>query len=433
MRVLIAATGSYGDIYPFVAIGRDLKRRGHDVRFFASSYFTPLVERSGLTAVGIGSPDAYEAVIRHPDVFHPKKGIRLVARTNLEYLPEVYERMDEQIVPRETIVIGSTLAFAARLFQETRGVPTATVHLAPSLFRSAVAPPRFDESGLLEKLPAFVNRALFYVVDRLVVDPTFCPGFNRFRAGLGLPPVKGLFGDWMHQANVVVGLFPSWFAEKQRDWPGNIHLTGFPLEDGSKSGESLSQEAAKFLDSAKRPVIFTAGTAATTETRFFEESAEACRLAGIDGIFLTRYREQVPRDLPGNVRHFDYLPFSLSLPRVHALVHHGGIGTSSQALAAGVPQLVRPLAYDQFDNAHRLVRIGAARVLSPARYRAPAVAAALDELTGSEAVRAAALVLVKRKLESYDAVSATADVILKELTAKGSSRPSTSIRTPAAR
>ena len=85
MRGLISATGSYGDIYPFVAVGRELKRRGHDVRFFASSYFSFLVERSGLNAVGIGSKEAYEAVIRHPDAFHARKGIRLIARTNLEY------------------------------------------------------------------------------------------------------------------------------------------------------------------------------------------------------------------------------------------------------------------------------------------------------------------------------------------------------------
>ena len=99
-------------------------------------------------------------------------------------------------------------------------------------------------------------------------------------------------------------------------------------------------------------------------------------------------------------------------------MHHGGIGTSAQALAAGIPQLVRPLAYDQFDNAHRLSRLGVARTLSPARYRGPAAAAALEELTGSEAVRAVSASL-KRKLEGYDAVSATADVILRELTGKG--------------
>jgi UDP:flavonoid glycosyltransferase YjiC (YdhE family) len=417
MRVLIAASGSYGDIYPFIALGRELKRRGHDVRFFAASYFTPLVERSGLTAFGIGPKEAYEAAIRHPDAFHPKKGFRIIARATLEYLPDSYRLMEQHISPGETIVIGSTLVFGARLFQETRGIPTATVHLAPSVFRSAVAPPRFDESGILEKLPPFVNRALFAVMDRLVVDPVFCPTFNRFRAELGLEPLRRLFGDWMHQATVVVGLFPSWFAQRQRDWVGNIHLTGFPLEDGSKSGESLSPEAERFLDAAKRPVIFTAGSAATTETRFFRESAEACRLTGIEGLFLTRYREQIPEKLPNGVRHFDYLPFSLVLPRVRALVHHGGIGTSAQALAACVPQLVRPLAYDQFDNAHRLSSIGVARTLSSARYRGASAAAALEELTSSDAVRAAAAE-GKRKLESRDAVSETVDVILKELTGK---------------
>lgn len=417
MRVLIAASGSYGDIFPFVAIGRDLKRRGHDVRLFASSYFTPLIERSGLPNVGIGPREAYESVIRHPDAFHPKKGFRLIAQTNLEYLPEAYRRMDEHVAPGETIVVGSTLAFGARLFQETRGIPTATVHLAPSIFRSASRPPRFEESGILERLPALVNRALFYLIDRLVVDPVFCPGFNRFRAGLGLAPVKRFFGDWMHSANLVVGLFPSWFAEPASDWNGNIHLTGFPLEDGSKSGEKLSPEAATFLDSAKRPVIFTAGSAATTEASFFEQSAEACRLTGIEGLFLTRYREQIPGELPGNLRHFEYLPFSLVLPRVRALVHHGGIGTSAQALASGIPQLVRPLAYDQFDNAHRLSRMGVARTLSPARYRAPAVAEALEELIRSGATREAAA-SIKKRVVGYDAVSATSELILKELTGK---------------
>jgi UDP:flavonoid glycosyltransferase YjiC (YdhE family) len=323
--------------------------------------------------------------------------------------------MDERIVPGDTLVIGSSLAFGARLFQETRGVPTATGHLAPSLFRSAMAPPRFEERGVLEKLPAFANRAIFRFMDRFVVDPTFCPGFNRFRAGLGLPPVRSLFGDWLHQANVVVGLFPPWFAEKQPDWRGNIHLTGFPLEDGSRSGETLPEDAARFLESSKCPVIFTAGSAATSESTFFAESAEACRSAGIDGLFLTRYRDQIPASLPERVRHFDYLPFSLVLPRVRAVVHHGGIGTASHALAAGVPQLVRPLAYDQFDNALRLVRLGAARSLTPKRYRAPAVAQALEELTRKEAIRETAVALQKR-VAGYDAIGATATVILKELT-----------------
>src|SRR6185436_13395214 len=95
-----------------------------------------------------------------------------------------------------------------------------------------------------------------------------------------------------------------------------------------------------------------------------------CALLGRRGILLTRHREQVPDNLPREVIHIDYAPFSQLLPRCAALVHHGGIGTSAQALASGVPQLVTPFTHDQPDNAARLKRLGGAEVLPSSRYRA---------------------------------------------------------------
>jgi UDP:flavonoid glycosyltransferase YjiC (YdhE family) len=88
--------------------------------------------------------------------------------------------------------------------------------------------------------------------------------------------------------------------------------------------------------------------------------------------------------LPPGVAHFDYVPFSQVLPRAAALVHHGGIGTCAQGLAAGVPQVVMPLAHDQPDNADRLRRLGVSRTLMPKRFGGPALAATLDELLRCE-------------------------------------------------
>lgn len=79
-------------------------------------------------------------------------------------------------------------------------------------------------------------------------------------------------------------------------------------------------------------------------------------------------------------------PFSLLLSRSAALVHHGGIGTVSQALRAGVPQLIRPMAFDQHDNAARLRRLGVGDRLDPRRYRAPAVAERLESLLAAPSV-----------------------------------------------
>jgi rhamnosyltransferase subunit B len=68
------------------------------------------------------------------------------------------------------------------------------------------------------------------------------------------------------------------------------------------------------------------------------------------------------------------------------VVHHGGIGTASYALAAGIPQIAMPMRGDQFDNGNRLCRLGVARMLAPATTRAEALATAIRSLVGSSAV-----------------------------------------------
>ena len=111
---------------------------------------------------------------------------------------------------------------------------------------------------------------------------------------------------------------------------------------------------------------------------------------------LTKYADQLPAKLPPTVRHFGFVPLSRLLPRTAALVHHGGIGTCAQGLAAGVPQLVRPMAFDQYDNTRRLARLGVGDEISVKAFRTPAVAAALERLLTSPGVAANCRALAER-------------------------------------
>ncbi len=410
MRILIAAGGSYGDTYPFLAIGREMMRRGHEVRFFATPNFAAAARGAGLPFVPVGTTELYESLVHHPDAMHPRRGPKLIARLLMEHLPAAYAVLDEH-ARSAGLIIGSTLALAARLVQETRGVPTVTVHLQPAMLRSSYRAPRVTASGIPDWYPPSWKRLLWWLADTLILDPAFCPSFNRFRTRLGLPPVKRLFGDWIHQADGVIGLFPDWFGVPQPDWPRRLRLTSFPLYDQASDG--LPAEVEAFLDAGDAPVVFTAGTSSTNERAFFRESVEACRRGGRRGILLARYPEQIPSELPDAVRYFEYAPFSTLLPRTAAIVHHGGVGTLSQGLAAGVPQLVRPMAYDQFDNAHQLEELGVARVLLPKRYRASTVATVLEELTRSSAIRNACK-LAAGGLTGLDPVAATCDLILEQ-------------------
>jgi UDP:flavonoid glycosyltransferase YjiC (YdhE family) len=110
-------------------------------------------------------------------------------------------------------------------------------------------------------------------------------------------------------------------------------------------------------------------------------------MLNLRGILLTQYPEQLPESLPQGIEHFKYLPFSEVLPHVAALVHHSGIGTTAQAIAAGIPQVMRPMAHDQPDNAARVEKLGIGISLNPQKFNADSLAKALNVLITSPEVR----------------------------------------------
>jgi UDP:flavonoid glycosyltransferase YjiC (YdhE family) len=197
--------------------------------------------------------------------------------------------------------------------------------------------------------------------------------------------VRSVLGSWWLSPQRVIGLFPDWFGQRQPDWPAQVRLTGFPLYDGL-GAEPVPAGLDEFLEDGEPPIVFTPGTMMRHPRQFFAEAVDACGRLWRRGLLLTRFRDQLPARLPGNVRHFDYVPLSRVLPRAAALVSHGGIGTISQALAAGIPQLVMPLGFDQFDNAARLERLGVGATLTPRALCGPAVADQLARLLNSSTV-----------------------------------------------
>ena len=152
-------------------------------------------------------------------------------------------------------------------------------------------------------------------------------------------------------------MFPDWFAPAPRDWPQQITQAGFPIYDGDGVA-GLNSELSQFLDDGDAPIVFTAGSAMGHGHAFFRAAVLSCTALRRRGVLLTSNVAQLPADLPPTVHHSAYAPFGLLLPRALALVHHGGIGTCAQALRAGLPQLVTPMGFDQFDNAMRLELLG---------------------------------------------------------------------------
>lgn len=394
MNILIIPIGSHGDVHPLAALGLALHERGHRVTVVTNPHFEGLVQRIGLPFVALGTEVDYRRAIENPGLWKPMDGFRIVITAThgmMRPLMDIIRAHDE---PGETVMVAPRTAIGARIAQEVWGIPLVTVDLQPAMIRSAIEPPVLPMYGLVKWLPPAARRWFYRLGDRRVVDPLAMPPINALRAELGLPPASG-FLDWWASPQCILGLYPDWFAPPQADWPPQITLSGFPLFDESFDA-GLDPEVDRFLAAGAPPIVFTAGSAMQHGAAFFRAAVEACSRLGRRGLLLARFGDQIPRGLPEGVQHFTYVPFSQVLPRAAALVHHGGVGTCAQGLAAGIPQLVMPLAHDQPDNAMRLERLGVGRTLPPSKFVGPAVARQLASLLDSTEAAAQARELATR-------------------------------------
>ncbi len=414
MRFLLTPVGSSGDVHPYVGIGRELRERGHDVSVLTAEPHRSVVESAGLEFVSVFSAAEYEAAIRHREIWHPTRSFRTVLEFIVKGLEPTWRELEARYEPGRTFVVGHPLGFAARAFEDKTGVAAATLQLAPSslrtVHRTTVLPPATDISGW----PLFAKRAVWWLIDRLQIDPLIAPPLNRWRAEHGLPPVRRIFRTWMNSPRRVLALFPEWFGPRQPDWPPQLEYVSFPLWDAAKT-DTLDPELERFLQSGSAPVVATPGSANTQAAPFFAALAAALTQSGRRGLFLTGFPEQLPRELPGTIVTRRYAPLARVLPHAAVLVHHGGVGTMAQAFAAGTPQLVMPMAFDQPDNAMRAQRLGAARFLTPKRFTPRNVAAVLGELGGAPAAAAAAR--VRAELRGVDGIALACDVLERDAAA----------------
>lgn len=393
---LLTPVGSHGDVHPFVAIGIRLRERGHRVTMITSEPFRDVAMRNGLEFVSILASAEYDAMMNDPDLWHPHRGLKVILNRDLmrRYVPALFEAIRERYVPGETVAAGGSLAFGARIAQEVLGIPLATIHLQPMACCSVSDPPVAADGTNLTWLPKPLIRLAYWFAEKRMTDPLLAPPINEFRKSLNLPPVRNILRRWSPSPQRVIGLFPEWFGPVP-DGGVSFRHAGFALFDDAR-GRETPTPIASFIAAGPPPVVFSFGSAMRHAKPFFQAAVEACRILRVRGVLLGRAGEQIPDGLPGEIRHADYAPFSDVFPRAACAVHHGGLGTSAQAMKAAVPQLVMPMAYDQADNAARMERLGLARVCFPKRFNGRTVANHLARLLNDDRFKTSAFEISQR-------------------------------------
>lgn len=390
MKTFIVALGSLGDNVPLVNIGVGLQKRGCDVTVLGCDWFKELTCKAGLNFHSILSSGDAEKVSRNPDLWNQEKSFEVMA--DYVYGPTtwpVFDFINEQYKPGNTIIIASLFIFGARFANELLKIPLVTVRLSPFAF--------WDVD---EKQKEIFNHTLKKTLKGLC-----------FKKNLSYDQDDPY--HWMYSSQKIIGLFPEWFSSKQSNWPANIQLTGFPIPKGSPA-DKLPINIKSFLDSGDAPIVFTPGTGMRQSANFFQESLKACSDLEMRGILLTPYEDQIPDRLPQAIKHSQYLPLTGLLPYSSCIVYHGGIGTCAEALKAGIPHLVMPMAFDQFDNANRLKRLGVGDDVDKNDYNRKTVNKKVTKLLNSINVKNSCA-SIKEKVKNSNGVSTACDAIIKSL------------------
>lgn len=357
---ILYTIGSAGDVLPFVRVGSALARAGFDVMLLTHSGYFEHARSAGIGYEAIDTTADYAAFLEHTTLLNTPSGLpKFFSEQVFPAVPATLKLIEKHQTGNSILITPALYDIAPRFARELHGI---------ALLWLCVAPMQAKAIGL--------QKALFSKVLSNQIE--------QVRKQVGLEPV----GDWEHwlaHTRPALGLWPDWFGAPEAGWMPGLTPVGFGISAGDD--QSLSAPLSDFLAEHPRPVMVTGGTGAFHGEKFYAAALDAVRLTGKPAIVVTRFPEHLPSPLPDRVLVLDYAPFDSLLPKVGLLVHHGGIGTTAAALAAGTPQLVLAYGVDRPDNGARVQSLNLGAVFPPPRWQPQALAQTVRHLTESQEVR----------------------------------------------
>jgi UDP:flavonoid glycosyltransferase YjiC (YdhE family) len=365
-----------------MAIARELSARGHDPVIATMGLYREKIEAGGFRFAPL-RPDI--ALPQDQDqeliekIMEPRSGPKFLMEEVI--FPSVRDSYDDlsAVIEGQDLLVTHPVTFAGPLLAYKTGIPWISTVLAPVSFFSTYdppVPPFWPWLIQLKRLgPGFMK-----IATRIAKNAYHPKSIYKFRDELGIPEYGNPVFEGQHSPERVLALFSSIFAQPQPDWPPQSRVTGFAFYDDTST--SLSDELSDFLDDGPPPVVFTLGSSAVWVARdFYINSAKAASALGLRAVLLIGDERNMPVEpLPPGTIAVNYAPYELLMPRASLMVHHGGVGTTSQGLRAGIPTLIVPFAFDQSDNAAHAARLGTSRTISRAQYTPTRIAKELGIL-----------------------------------------------------
>ena len=349
MRITIFALGSRGDVQPYVALGKGLKDAGHTALVLTSQDFRELVTTYGLDFFDVGGN--MQAIAQGMEGLLEQGNFLKI----LSSMGEAAQRLASQAAvsglaacqDTELIIGGLGGLFSGLAVSQKLGISFLPAYYYPLTptgeFRNAIAP--LPD----RRLPAWANRLSHRAVQQIIWQ-NFRAADNKARREvlqMASAPFWGPFTALQAPEQTVLYGYSPHVIPSPQDWGPNIHVTGYWFLE-PPAGWEPPADLVDFLRAGPPPVYVGFGSMVTSRP---EETAEmvvqALARTGQRGVLSAGWGGLKAEDLPESVFMIGSVPFDWLFPRMAAVVHHGGAGTTSMGLRAGIPSIITPFMGDQ--------------------------------------------------------------------------------------
>jgi UDP:flavonoid glycosyltransferase YjiC (YdhE family) len=398
MRITIIALGSRGDVQPYVALGKGLQAGGHIVNIAAPQIFEELVCGNGLSFSSIrGDPGETLDTETGRDFLDagnsPLKALRALRAAIEANADSTFDDVWNACQGTDAIIC-SILGFLGYDIAEKLGVPSFAAYLQPF---SRTREIRMLSSPKLQLGGAY-NR-LTYVLGEWAFWKAFGPVTNRWRDRLGLPPTSRRNHPHRinsHQHPTLYGYSPN-VLPRPADWGDALHVTGYWFLD--RPDDWLPPvELVDFIESGPPPVYVGFGSMRNANPEEVTETVvNALGRAGQRGVLSTGWGGLGEIESSDDVFVIESIPHDWLFPRMAAVVHHGGAGTTGAGLRAGVPSILVPYSADQYFWGERVQKLGAGPKSVPRKeLTEERLAAAIHAAVSSSSIKSKASALGER-------------------------------------
>jgi UDP:flavonoid glycosyltransferase YjiC (YdhE family) len=421
MNITFIAFGTRGDVQPAIALGRELKAKGHHVRILAGSNYKSWIESHGLESAA--------ATIDIQEVMESEGGS--------DWVEQGYDQIKQmnimrQLLQHSAITMMNDAWQAAQDAQAIFSSFTSTLyavsiaeklnlkHIAMPLQPSLIAT-RDGRASVMAPLPNRVH-ILNYLVGKVIIErgPWMLMGdhANAFRQKtLGLPPITlDQYLAAHRERMIVVQGYSQHVVPHPADWSPNMHTTGYWFLDEDENWQP-PDELANFLESGSPPVCIGFGSmTGRSPEKLTRLIVEAVRQSGQRAILLSGWSGMGDVGLPDSILRLDSTPHRWLYPRVAAAVHHGGAGTTAASLRAGVPTVIIPHMSDQPFWGTRIEALGVGpKAIPRPKLTASALAHAIHQAVTDDAMKKRAAEL-GAKIRSENGIANAIAIIERYLT-----------------